>query len=123
MEKRNFSRIGFNVGAVLKWQGISFKGEVENLSLHGMFAKTTQKVPAGESVDITIYLTGITPQIPVILEATVVRAEEAGLGLKFKKMNTDSFIHLRNIIAHNTGDDSKVMDELINYISHKQGEE
>jgi hypothetical protein len=34
-------------------------------------------------------------------------------------MGTDSFIHLRNIMAHNTGDSGKVMDELFNFIKTK----
>lgn len=116
MEKRNFSRITFNVGAVIKWQDQSFKGEVENLSLQGMLARTSDRIPDGEEVEITIYLTGVSPQIPVNLQGEVIRCTDEGLALKFIKMSTDSFIHLRNIMAHNTGDSGKVMDELFNYI-------
>jgi hypothetical protein len=116
MEKRNFSRITFNVGAVIKWQDQSFKAEVDNLSLQGMFAKTSDRIPDGDEVDITIYLTGVSPQIPVNLQGEVIRCTDEGLALKFIKMSTDSFIHLRNIMAHNTGDSGKVMDELFNYI-------
>jgi hypothetical protein len=119
MEKRNFSRINFNVGTIIKWQDSSFKGEVENLSLQGMLARITESIPAGAEVEITIYLTGVSPQIPINLQGEVIRSSEEGLALKFVKMNTDSFIHLRNIMAHNTGDSSKVMDELFNFIKHK----
>ena len=119
MEKRNFSRITFNVGTVIKWQDKTYKGEVENLSLQGMLAGITDPIPVGDEVDITIYLTGASPQIPVNLQGEVIRSSEEGLALKFDKMNTDSFIHLRNIMAHNTGDSSKVMDELFNFIKHK----
>ena len=122
MEKRNFSRINFNVGAVIKWQDQSFKTEVDNLSLQGMFAKTGDRIPSGEEVDITIYLTGVSPQIPVNLQGEVIRSTEEGLALKFVKMSTDSFIHLRNIMAHNTGDSGKVMDELFNYIKQHHHE-
>jgi len=120
MEKRNFSRIIFNVGTVIKWQDKTYKGEVENLSLQGMLAGISDHIPDGEEVEITIYLTGVSPQIPINLNGEVIRSSEEGLALKFVKMNTDSFIHLRNIMAHNTGDSSKVMDELFNYIKHKQ---
>jgi len=120
MEKRNFSRIIFNVGTVIKWQDKTYKGEVENLSLQGMLAGISDQIPDGEEVEITIYLTGVSPQIPINLNGEVIRSSEEGLALKFVKMNTDSFIHLRNIMAHNTGDSSKVMDELFNYIKHKQ---
>ncbi|GAM08002.1 pilZ domain protein [Geobacter sp. OR-1] len=120
MEKRNFSRITFNVGTVIKWQDKSFKGEVDNLSLQGMLARITDPVPAGEEVEITIYLTGVSPQIPINLQGEVIRSSPEGLALKFVKMNTESFIHLRNIMAHNTGDSGKVMDELFSFIKHKQ---
>lgn len=123
MEKRNFSRIPFNVGAVIKWQGKSFKGEVENLSLQGMLARISDPIAEGAEVDVTIYLSGVTPQIPVNLQGTVIRCDENGIGLKFVKMNTDSFIHLRNIMAHNTGDSGKVMDELFDFIKHHHDEQ
>jgi|PlaIllAssembly_1097288.scaffolds.fasta_scaffold22320_2 hypothetical protein len=122
MEKRNFSRILFKVGTVIKWQDKSIKGEVENLSLQGMLAKVEEHLPVGEEIDITIYLTGVSPQIPVNLQGEVIRCTEEGLAIRFAKMNTDSFIHLRNIMAHNTGDSGKVIDELFNFIKHKHGE-
>lgn len=123
MDKRNFSRITFNVGAVVNWQDKSFKGEVENLSLQGMLASINEPIPAGEEIEITIYLTGTSPQIPINLQGEVIRSSEEGLAVKFVKMNTDSFIHLRNIMAHNTGDSGKVMDELFNFIKHKSEEQ
>jgi hypothetical protein len=119
MEKRNFSRIPFSVGTIIKWQDKSFKGEVENLSLQGMYARIPDPMTVGDEVDITIYLTGASPQIPVNLQGEVIRSSEEGLALKFIKMNTDSFIHLRNIMAHNTGDSGRVMDELFNFIKQK----
>jgi hypothetical protein len=124
MDKRNFSRITFNVGTVIKWQDKSFKGEVENLSLQGMLACINEPIPAGDEIEITIYLTGVSPQIPINLQGEVIRSSEEGLAVKFVKISTDSFIHLRNIMAHNTGDSSKVMDELFNFVKHKnEGQE
>ncbi len=120
MEKRNFSRITFNVGTVITWQDKTFKGEVRNLSLQGMYANIVEPITEGDEVDITIYLTGISPQIPIHLKGEVIRSTVEGLALKFHKMSTDSFIHLRNIMAHNTGDSGKVMDELFNYIKLKK---
>lgn len=120
MEKRNFSRISFNVGTVITWKDKTFKGEVINLSLQGMCVNIVEPITAGDEVDITIYLTGVSPQIPINLKGEVIRNSDEGLALKFVKMSTDSFIHLRNIMAHNTGDSGKVMDELFNYIKHKK---
>ncbi len=85
-----------------------------------MHANIVEPITAGDEVDITIYLTGISPQIPINLKGEVIRSSDEGLALKFVKMGTDSFIHLRNIMAHNTGDSGKVMDELFNYIKQKK---
>lgn len=123
MEKRNFSRIRFRVGTVISWQGHNYKGDVENLSLQGMLAHINAQIPEGEEVDITIYLTGVSPEIPINLCGEVIRNSEHRMGVKFVRMNTDSFIHLRNIMAHNTGDSSRIMDELFNFIKHRQEEE
>ena len=119
MEKRNFSRVHFAVGTVIQWNGQNYKGEVANLSLQGMLAAAPIPIPPGEELDITIYLTGTSPQIPIKLHGEVIRNTEHGIAVKFIRMETEAFIHLRNIMAHNIGDSGKVLDELFNYIKHR----
>ena len=117
MEKRDFSRVGFRAGVVITWQGKPYKTEVLNLSLHGILVKEIEGIAIGEKVDLTIYLSGTTPEIPLTVKGEVVRLEQEGVGIQFCRMDTDSFIHLRNIVALNLGDQEKVMDEFIKFHS------
>lgn len=118
MEKRRFSRVDFNLKAYVYCRNLSIKGEVENLSLKGMFVKTGEKLQPGDVVESTIYLTGTTNplDISVNIKGAVVRTEENGLVLQFKEMDLDSFSRLKNIIAYNNGNADKVMDEFLNAV-------
>ncbi|KAF0221314.1 MAG: type IV pilus assembly [Geobacteraceae bacterium] len=118
MEKRKFSRVDFNLKAFVSYRNLSIKGEVENLSLKGMFVRTGEKLQSGDMVETTIYLTGTANplDISVNIKGTVVRTEGNGVVLQFKEMDLDSFAQLKNIIAYNDGNADKVMDEFVQAI-------
>ena len=83
MTTRQFSRVPFHVGATVKTAERQFQGNVENLSMHGMFLVTNERLPVGEMVDITISLSGISPEIAITLNAKVCRLDDDGLGFTF----------------------------------------
>lgn len=118
MEKRKFLRVDFKLKAFVSCRNLSFKGEVENLSLKGMFVRTKEKLQPADMVETTIYLTGTSNplDISVNIKGRVIRTEENGIVLEFKEMDLDSFAQLKNIIAYNNGNADKVMDEFVNAI-------
>lgn len=116
MERRKLSRVGFSIGAIIKYKDITFKGEVQNISLNGMFVKTDENIPIGEIVEMMISLIGDTSCLSINLEGMVVREAEDGIGLQYQKVDPDSFIHLKNIISYNTNNSEKVMDEFYDFI-------
>ena len=116
MQKRKFSRVEFKSEAFVQREGLQIKGEVDNLSLKGMFLNTAQKHPLNEAVDITIYLSGTSSELAINLKGIVVRHEDRGIAVNFNWMDLDSFIHLRNVIAYNMGDKDAVMEEFFNYM-------
>lgn len=116
MEKRNLSRVLFNTKAVIRYGGAEVDGEVENLSLNGMFIRTQQRIPLGETVEITIQLAGDTSSLSIDLEGKVIRTAEKGVGLLYQKVDLDSFIHLRNIVSYNSTDSDSVMEEFLRFI-------
>ncbi|MFZ5649845.1 MAG: PilZ domain-containing protein [Bacillota bacterium] len=116
MEKRSLSRVLFGTKAVIMYRGAEVDGEVENLSLNGMFIKTQQKIPDGEVVEITIHLAGDTSSLSIDLEGKVIREAENGIGLMYQKVDLDSFIHLRNIVSYNSVDSESVMEEFLQFI-------
>ncbi len=73
----------------------------------------------GEPVDITMVLTGTYPEIAVNFNGIVTRVAEDGVGFTFEKMDLDSYMHLKNIIAYNIDDAEKVMEEIGHSIDEK----
>lgn len=119
MSTRKFSRVQFNVGATVKIADRQFQGAVENLSMTGMFLVTNEQFVGGEPADITIVLTGTLPEIAVNFSGVVTRITDDGVGFTFEKMDLDSYMHLKNIIAYNIDDSDKVMEEIGHSIDEK----
>jgi len=118
-EKRNFSRVDFKVSALLQSEGVALKGEVKDVSLHGLYLETDQVLPIGTPVEITIYLSATAEPVVIKVSGTVARLMSGGIGCAFDKMDVDSFAHLRSVISYQGGDESKVMAEFAEYIVKK----
>jgi PilZ domain len=119
MSTRKFSRVHFNVEAAIKAGERSFCGEVENLSMTGMFLETDERLVEGEVVEITISLTGSSPEINLSFSGKVARQVENGLAFVFDKIDLDSYMHLKNIVSYNIDDSEKVMEEICVSIDEK----
>ena len=115
-DRRNFSRVDFAVEALIKQGAASFTGEVRNISLKGVLVETGETLDLGAPVDVTIYLAGAPPQIAINAAGMVVRTGDNGVGIKFEKMDADSFAHLRNIVSYRCGDADKVIGEFFTYL-------
>lgn len=119
MSTRKFSRVRFNVEAIITAGERRFRGGVENLSMTGMFLLTEEIMTEGEAADMTIMLTGAEPPISVNFNGRVSRVDGNGLGFVFEKIDLDSYVHLKNIIAYNSDDAEKVMEEICHSIDEK----
>jgi hypothetical protein len=119
MSTRKFSRVKFNVVATVRSVDRQFQGAVENLSMAGMFLVTDEQLAEGELVDITIVLPGTLPEIAIDFNGIVTRTAEDGIGFTFDKIDIDSYMHLKNIIAYNIDDAEKVKDEISHSIDEK----
>ena len=119
MSTRKFSRVQFNVEATIKAGERQFQGGVENLSMTGMFLVTDERLVEGEAVDITIILTGTEPPISVNFNGKVSRVIGNGMGFIFEKIDLDSYMHLKNIVAYNIDDAEKVLEEICQSIDEK----
>ncbi|MBJ6726936.1 PilZ domain-containing protein [Geomesophilobacter sediminis] len=117
-DKRDFSRVSFKVSALLQADGVTLKGEVKDISMHGIFVQTEEKLPVGTPVEITIYLSAADP-IVINVSGSVARCEETGLGCIFEKMDIDSFAHLRSVISYQMGDVTQVLTEFADYVRKK----
>jgi len=118
MEKRHFSRVEYHVHAVISCDGETIQADVENLSLKGMLVHSDRQLPLGRMADITISLSDVSPPIVIRLKGEVVRSQNWELGFNFERIELDSFMHLRNIVAICKGDADSVMDEFIDFVAH-----
>ena len=116
-EKRNFSRVDFKVSALLQSEGVALKGEVKDVSLHGLYLATDQELPIGTPVEITIYLSATDDPVVINVSGTVARLMPGGIGCSFDKMDVESFAHLRSVISYQVGDESRVMAEFAEYVA------
>ncbi|MFZ2949998.1 MAG: PilZ domain-containing protein [Desulfuromonadaceae bacterium] len=119
MSTRKFSRVRFNVGATIGSAGRQFPGAVENLSMAGMFVVTAAQFVEGDAVDITIVLADTLPEIAMHSSGIVTRITGDGIGIAFEKMDLDSYMHLKNIVAYNSDDAEKIMEEVSHSIDEK----
>lgn len=119
MSTRKFSRVHFNVEASVKAADRQFQASVENLSMTGMFLVTSERLPVGELVDITMELSGVSPEIAVNFIGKVSRIVENGLGIVLEKIDLDSYVHLKNIVAYNIDDAEKVREEICQSLDEK----
>ena len=87
-EKRNFARLALHAKANVIQGHQVIEGEVENLSMKGVFVRTTRTIDLGDMVAVTIYHT-LTPQVLCDLKAKVVRVTDQGMGLQFEKTLLD----------------------------------
>ncbi|HEY5512645.1 MAG TPA: PilZ domain-containing protein [Geomonas sp.] len=87
-EKRNFARLALHAKANIHQEDQVIEGEVENLSMKGVFVTTVRRLELNDAVAVTIYHT-LTPQILCDLKAKVVRVTDTGMGLQFEKTLLD----------------------------------
>jgi len=113
--KRKFSRIEFKIVATVKQGQRQFVGAVSNLSLGGVFLVTDQRLPIGEVADILIALDD-QPENSVEMTGKVARVAEEGIAFNFEKIDYDSFVHLKNLVALNSGDEGMIQGEMVDHV-------
>ena len=108
MDKRNFTRVNFSAEASIRYNGRVIVGDIENLSLQGLFIKTSQEIPLHMPLDVTVH-PGSNAAFK--LQASAVRGNGTGLGMQIRAMDVMSFVHLRNAVALHCSDHNEVMRE------------
>lgn len=119
-EKRKLSRVLFHIRALIKKGELEFTGKVENLSLNGLLIQLpegTKALQAEDAVEVTIDLAGESSGLFINVAGEVARVEADGaVAIHISHIDLDSFVHLKNIMAYNSGDYDKIMDEFMDSI-------
>jgi hypothetical protein len=108
LNNRHFTRVHYAVGASVKYGNNVVICNTDNLSLRGMYLKTEHEIPLNIPVSVTVYNSS---QSSLKFNANVVRREDNGVGLQINDLNAHSFAQLRKIVADNSKDRGRVMQE------------
>lgn len=114
MEKRNVTRVKLNADVSLEGNGFNLAGETNDLSLKGMYVRTSMALPVSEPVRLTLNAYSYSG---IELDARVVRSNEDGVGLEIKRMTVESFVRLRDLIMHQATDPDVVMNDVYRVVS------
>lgn len=110
-EHRKFTRVQFVARAELEKDGLTFDGDVVDLSLKGILLKTEGENELTELDDILLTLI-LSETLKLEFSARVVHQHENLYGLKFVAEDLDSFTHLRRVCELNAHDPDKITEEL-----------
>jgi c-di-GMP-binding flagellar brake protein YcgR len=105
-ERRQHSRVDFatTIQIQIEAEGkiVNLSGDSKDLSLHGVFARTDNKLPLGSKCSVTVCLTGTIEKIELLMKGAVVRDDVDGMGIKFDSMDVETYSHLKNIVQYNS---------------------
>ena len=111
MEDRQKTRVLFHVKASIKYNNATIEGDVDNLSINGMFMNTEKNIPENTTADFSIHLSGSSSKLNLNIKGRVIRKEDNGIAVSFLEMDLDSYAHLKNIIAMNKTDENNIREE------------
>jgi hypothetical protein len=109
-EKRKFTRVLFETTIkITADKTVIVSNRLRDISLGGAFVFTSgPSLPEGTSCILEIDLVGRATLLRIQIEGEVVRSDEEGMAVKFTKIDLDSLVHLRHLIAVHARDPKTV---------------
>ena len=112
-EKRQFTRVPFNVTAELSVGDDLYTAEqIYNLSIGGCFVPVEAPLESGAACRLTIRLSGTNSKLFVQAHGEIIRNEKEAVAVKFTEIEPDSLFHLQNIVRYNHPDSEKIEQEI-----------
>lgn len=105
-DRRNHSRVEFacEIKILLQQGGqqVILEGSSKDLSQRGLFVRTRKRFPSDTACEVRIYLTGGVDPIELIIQGTLVRQTDSGMGIEFNSMDVETYRHIKNIVLYNS---------------------
>jgi len=100
--EREFTRVGMRIPVhLVSTEGVELSGTAENVSLGGMFLKTPTPLRVGTECQISLFLGPRAGGPKLVVQGTVARATDAGIGVTLETLNFDSLEQLRYLVLAN----------------------
>jgi c-di-GMP-binding flagellar brake protein YcgR len=111
LDKRRFHRVRFTAASELTHKDITYKGQLENISLNGALLSFSDGVivPEDEECTLTVCLKGEND--PLRLVVKVVYSNFTMIGLKFDSLDTGPRERLYNLMARLSNELEKLTQE------------
>lgn len=102
-EKRQGERVSFETEVFLKTKDkeIRVDGSSRDLSMRGLFVKTTEDLLIGSACEIEVVLSGTIDGVVLKMKGKVVRKEPSGVAVYFNSVDIDSYAHLKKLVQYN----------------------
>jgi len=98
MHTRMSKRTPFVSKVMVMADGQSFAASTIDLSVAGIFLRTSHHIPVGHKASISLNVPSASRSSIVNLDGFVVRNDFHGIGIKFKTLDHETFSHLRTVI-------------------------
>jgi hypothetical protein len=107
-EQRTKTRIKFETSATLEVEDLSLAANTlsRDMSLDGIFIRTSEQVPLNAHCLVTITITGTTSTLTMRIKGRTIRQDRSGVAVRFTELEMDSYHHLKNIVLNNQVPDS-----------------
>jgi hypothetical protein len=106
-----FGRIPFGAEVFLEREVVSRRAELRDISLQGAKVKCETPLPWTPGA-LCRLLIPLGEEVSLRFEAEVVHCHEGLVGMKFVRMEPETFSHLLRLLELNTGDAGRVEEEL-----------
>ncbi len=111
--QRQYSRSTVSIAATITPDdGDSFAVKVVDLSMGGVFVHSEHVLKAGSHCQVHILLGHVEHELPIIADAIVIRAMDAGMALRFEAVKLDSISDMQHVIVEHAEDPDQAAVEL-----------
>lgn len=98
---RKFPRIPLEVPVKIKENGSIFQGEIQNISINGLYLRSDYRPFLGSLIELTFFIPIDSEEKQITTLAYVVRQDKEGFGCAFFDLSTGAEIYIKEYIEKN----------------------
>ena len=111
-ERRRFSRIIYQVPALIEQENLAMQATIQDLSLHGLLLKVEDAKPLDSLLPVEVGFSFIQSEQMMQLSAGIVSIAGNEIRLKISNIDIDSISQLKRFIELNVGNNELLSREL-----------